>query len=517
MMYDVHSPPVLIVGGGLTGLTAALFLRYHGVPSVLVERRSTSSPQPKARRISIRTMELFRQIGIAAAVEAAAADLAGYQAMAAGPTLAQAERLPFTLPGGLPDWDAITPSAACLCSQDLLEPTLRALAEDRGCDIRFGVECVEFDETATGVTAILRTGDGLETLSASYLIAADGAHSPIRERLGIGRHGRGSLGSAVNVYFRADLSELVRGREFNLCQIENDRVPGAFASIDGARRWLFTSSAIPDREPDQWPALLREAIGADVELEVLSVLPWESGMFVADRFDAGRVFLAGDSAHVMPPYAAAGANTGIQDGHNLAWKLAMVLGGRAPAALLDSYDRERRPVGRYIADQSSIRTANLRTMTHESTDGTPLADPIALILGTRYPEGAFVDDGSPHTMARLDLTGRPGTRLPHRFLADGRSTLDLIGRNFALLLGPDAPAPQSGSHSIDIVRMDRDWCATVGSTPSGSLLVRPDQVVAWRTPVAPEDPDAAVARIWDPILGGGTARAGSPELDLESS
>ncbi len=521
MMYNVHSEPVLIVGGGLTGLTAALFLHYHGVPSVLVERRSTTSQQPKARRINIRTMELFRRIGIDAEVAAAAEGLAGYQAMAAGPTLATAERLPFTLPGGLPDWDAITPSTACLCAQDLLEPTLRALARARGCDIRFGVECVGFDETATGLTATLRTNGETETLSAAYLIAADGAHSPIRHRLGIDRHGRGTLGSAVNVYFRADLTELVRGREFNLCQIENERVPGAFASIDGSRRWLFTSPAAPDRAVERWPELLREAIGvADIEVEVLSVMPWESGMFVADRFGSGRVFLAGDAAHVMPPYAAAGANTGIQDVHNLAWKLAMVRDGHAPADLLDSYDSERRPVGRYIADQSSIRTANLRTMAHESADGTPLADPIALILGTRYPAGAFVDDGSSHTMAHLDLTGRPGTRLPHRFLDDGRSTLDLIGTNFTLLLGPDAPAPQPGSRPIDIVRMDRAWCPTVGTTPSGALLVRPDQVIACRMPAAPQDPTAALARTWDRILGAAgdhIARGRSPELDLESS
>ncbi|WP_305779134.1 FAD-dependent monooxygenase [Nocardia nova] len=504
MMYDVHSDPVLIVGGGLTGLTAALFLRHQGVPSVLVERRATTSAQPKARRINIRTMELFRRIGIAAAVEDAARGLSAHQAMAAGPTLARAERLPFSFPGGLPDWDAITPAAACLCAQDLLEPTLRELAEARGCDIRFGVECVDVTEDAAGLTATLRTApDRVDPLRASYLVAADGAHSPIRERLKIGRHGRGTLGRAVNVYFRADLTEWVRGREFNLCQIENDRVPGAFASVDGAHRWIFTSSAEVDHPAGRWPELLREAIGVpDIDVEVLSVLPWEPGMFIADTFRSGRVFLAGDAAHVMPPYAAAGANTGIQDGHNLAWKLALVLRGAAPAHLLDSYDLERRPVGRYIADQSSIRTADLRTMTRESTDGTPLADPIALILGTRYPAGAFVDDGSTHTMDHLDLAGQPGTRLPHRYLAAGRSTLDLIGTAFTLLVGPEAPDREFDAQPVEIVRMDRSWCATTGLTPTGALLVRPDQVIAWRVPVAPADPAAAFRSAWARIMDG---------------
>ncbi|WP_245716757.1 FAD-dependent monooxygenase [Nocardia mikamii] len=504
MMYDVHENPVLIVGGGLTGLTAALFLRHQGVPVIVVERRTTTSAQPKARRINIRTMELFRRIGIAEAVEDAARGLSAHQAMAAGPTLARAERLPFTFPGGLPDWDAITPASACLCAQDQLEPVLRDLARARGCDIRFGVECVDIAEDDAGLTATLRTGpERVDTVRASYLVAADGARSPLRERLNIGRHGRGTLGRAVNVYFRADLAELVRGREFNLCQIENDRIPGAFASVDGAQRWIFTSSAEVDRSADRWPELLREAIGVpDIDVEVLSVLPWEPGMFVADTFRSGRVFLAGDAAHVMPPYAAAGANTGIQDGHNLAWKLALVLRGEASSRLLDSYDSERRPLGRYIADQSSIRTANLRTMTRESTDGTPLADPIALILGTRYSAGAFIDDDSPHTMDHLDLTGQPGTRLPHRYLADGRSTLDLIGTTFTLLVGPESPDWKLDDQPVDIVHMDRSWCDTVGSTPTGALLVRPDQVIAWRVPVAPDDPAAAFRRARSRILDG---------------
>jgi len=505
MMYNVHSEPVLIVGGGLTGLTAALFLRHHGVPVVLVERRDTTSPQPKARRINIRTMELFRQIGIEAGVLDAARGLAAYQQMAAGPSLAQAEQLPFTLPGGLPDWNAISPSAACLCAQDLLEPVLREFAEARGCIVRFGVDCVDFDSDAAGITATLRTESGhRETLRAAYLIAADGANSPIRRRLGIERGGRGTLGRAVNVYFRADLRELVRGREFNLCQIENDRIPGAFASVDGSHRWIFTSSATADHSAEAWAGLLREAIGApEVDVQVLSVLHWEPGMFVARRFREGRVFLAGDAAHVMPPYAAAGANTGIADGHNLAWKLAMVLRGEASEQLLDSYDAERRPIGWDIAEQSSIRTANLRTMTRESTDGTPLADPLALILGTRYPAGAFVEDDSPHTMARLDLTGQPGTRLPHRFLPDGRSTLDLVGTDFTLFVGPDGNAWPRDSCAIPFRRiaMDERWCEAVGISATGALLVRPDQTVAWRMPTASADPGRTLRAALTGVLG----------------
>ncbi len=492
-MYNVHSSRVLIVGGGLVGLSAALFLQHHGVAATLVERRASTSPQPKARRINIRTMELFRQLGIAEEVLAAAAGLANHQAMAAGPTLAQAQRLPLAFPGGMPDWDAITPATACLCAQDTLEPTLRALGEARGCDIRFGVECTEFAEDTTGITATLRTSDGsIERLRADYLIAADGAGSPIRQRLAIPRSGRGTLGRAVNVYFRADLSELLRDREFNLCQIDNHSAPGAFASVDGRYRWIFTTREV-DTPADAWPGKLRTAIGVpDIEIEVLSVLTWEPGMFVADRYRAGRIFLAGDAAHVMPPYAAAGANTGIQDMHNLAWKLGLVLRGAAETTLLDSYHAERHPTGMFVADQSSIRTPDLRRMTTTSTDGSPLADPIALILGIRYPAGAFIPDDSAHTTERLDLTGQPGTRLPHRFLPDGRSTLDLIDADFTLLTGPDSTSWQRGELPIRTHVLDESWCATVGIERTGALLVRPDQIVAWRAATAPRDPAATL-------------------------
>ncbi|MFF0491729.1 FAD-dependent oxidoreductase [Nocardia sp. NPDC004068] len=497
MVYEIHEPRVVIVGGGLVGLSAALFLRYHGVAVTLVERRVTTSPQPKARRVNIRTMELFRQIGIAEEVFAAAADLAEFQAMAAGPTLAEAERLPFTLPGGVPEWDTITPTAACLCAQDTLEPVLRRLGEERGADIRFGVECVEFTEDATGLHVTLRSADGsMSVMRAAWLIAADGAASPIRRRLGIARSGRGSLGRAVNVYFRADLSDAVRGREFNLCQIENPVTPGAFLSVDGRYRWIFSTAVDIDRPADDWAEVVREALGVpDAHPEILSVLTWEPGMFVADAYRSGRVFLTGDAAHVMPPYAAAGANTGIQDAHNLSWKLGWVLRGDANPTLLDSYHTERHPTGWHIADQSSIRTPDLRRMTTDSTDGTPLADPIALILGTRYATGALVPDGSPHTMTRLDLHGQPGTRLPHRFSTDGRSTLDLIGTDFVLLTGPDGEAWQSARQSVHVHALDESWCYTVDVERSGAVLVRPDQIIAWRVETLPHDPGGAVRHV----------------------
>jgi hypothetical protein len=278
------------------------------------------------------------------------------------------------------------------------------------------------------------------------------------------------------VYFRADLADVVRGREFNLCQIEHPDAPGALVSVDGRFRWVFmTSGEHADRDR---PALLRTALGvAAPDLEVLSVLPWQAEMLVADRYSAGRVHLAGDAAHVMPPFAAMGANTGISDVHELGWRLAAVLRGDAAPALLESYDAERRPAGWFAADQSARRTLDLRG------GGTPdpdLAHPFVLVAGGfQYTEGALCpgDDHDPEPVHDFAPAGRVGTRVPHRWLDEARtrSTLDLGGPGWALLVAGDPQPWERAADGVPVHRLDADFL------PAGTaLLLRPDDIVAWR-------------------------------------
>jgi 2-polyprenyl-6-methoxyphenol hydroxylase-like FAD-dependent oxidoreductase len=476
---------VLIVGGGLAGLTAALLLRAHDVAATLVEKRASTSPQPKARRLHMRSMEIFRQLGLADLVRDAARDLAGHDHMAVGNTLADARQLPLWQASG-PGEPAVDPSPElpCLLSQDLLEPLLRTAAVEAGVDVRFGTELVSVSQGHDGVDTRLlshRTGRRF-ALTARYLIAADGSRSLVREMLGITRSTNGFVGLPnVNVYFSADLAEVVRGREFNLCQITNPDAPGALASVDGRRRWVFMSPGA-DVERD-WPGLLRRALGvAAPDLEIMSVLGWQSEMRVADAYRAGRVFLAGDAAHVMPPYAASGANTGIADAHNLAWKLAAVLPGRAREALLDSYDAERRPSGWFAADQSTRRTRQI--MDRSAPDPT-LAHPYVLAAGGfQYTAGALVaapgllDDPEPTT--RFEPCGRVGTRVPHRWLdpEHSRSTIDLAGPGWAILAGPDVTPIPAGAGNPVVAVYRGDGIDFLGR---GELvLLRPDQVIAWR-------------------------------------
>jgi putative polyketide hydroxylase len=468
---------VLIAGGGLVGLTAALVLRHHGVPVTLVERRAATSPQPKARRLHMRSMEIFRELGLAAAVHAAARDLAGHDHMAAGRTLAEARQLPLwqpAAPAGRPI--EASPELPCLIAQDLLEPVLRAAAEDAGARVRFSTELAGFTQTTEHVSVRLqdRGSDAEQRLQVQYLVAADGARSPVREALRIPRTGPGALGQPmVSVYFRADLGGVVRGREFNLCQIDHPAARGALASIDGRYRWVFSSRG--GRLDRDWPGLLRTALGVPVpDLRVLSVLPWQPEMRLASQFSHGRVLLAGDAAHVMPPYAASGANTGIADVHNLGWKLAAVLHGPARPALLASYDAERRPAAWFAAEQSGRRRPDLRA----APDPT-LAHPYVLAAGGfQYPAGAIAPDpeqaADPEPVTEFAPAGRVGTRIPHRWLdrARTRSTLDLAGPGWALVSGGAGTAQH-----IDVDFLAAGEC----------LLLRPDHIVAWRG----SDPGAA--------------------------
>jgi putative polyketide hydroxylase len=504
---------VLIVGGGLVGLTASLLTGHHGVESTLVERHATTSPQPKARRFNTRTMEVYRSLGVAGDVEKAAADLANYQSMRAGPTLVDSTELPGVPPGDLSTLIAASPVLPCLCAQDRLEPVLRDLAAGRGQDVRFAHELVAFEQDDAGVHAVVAGPDGRYDVHADYLIAADGAHSPVRAALGIPRTGRGALGRAVTVYFRADLADIVRGREFNLCQIEDERLPGGFASVDGTEKWLFFAGDVAEQD---WVRQLPRLIGAAVDVEILSVQAWEPAMRVADRFRAGRVFLAGDAAHVMPPYAAQGANTGIQDVHNLVWKLAAVLAGQAGTGLLDSYHAERHPTAYFAAEQSSLRTGSLRADPGFRGERPELAHPFVLMLGYVYEHGALIPDGGPPPATdRLELIGRPGTRVPHAWVRPGQtSTLDLCGPGFALLADGAGRLDDAGwldgagrldgagwleaaarlgvpGHRLAAV----DWL-----DPGGALLVRPDAVVAWRADGPVADPAAVLSGVLDTVL-----------------
>jgi len=248
--------------------------------------------------------------------------------------------------------------------------------------------------------------------------------------------------------------------------------------------------------------LLRAALGDDeIPVEIEGVMKWNSRADVAEIFQKGRIFLAGDSAHVMPPYGGFGGNTGVQDAHNLAWKLAMVVKGRAETGLLNTYEVERRPAGVFTTEQAYGRYVTREAKYLGLENLQPLENDLNIELGYCYHSSAVIPDavaigGQGHENPQ-DSKGRPGTRAPHVWVGqEGKqiSTMDLFGSNFVLLAGAEGGAWCDAAHAVSkqmatpIDTYQYDLGTAYGLMPQGAVLVRPDGFVAWRAKGSSPDP-----------------------------
>ncbi|MFA1548281.1 FAD-dependent monooxygenase [Actinomadura chokoriensis] len=534
-MNAAADTPVVIAGGSLVGLATALFLGKHGVPSMVVERNEGLSPHPRARGVNARAMELFRWAGIEDELRAmpSAKALAGNSGIIAAESLAGKELGALKEgyhrdTGATDDDDAgwLGATGWCLCHQHEVEPLLREHAARHGADLRFGTELAGFDQDADGVTVRLRDAAGAErSVRAGYLVGADGAGSLVRRLLGIGTDGPGALAHFLNVRFRADLTGPLRGRRFVMCYTISGSSRSALLPVNNADEWLLHVPYDPDRAeeftPEHCADLARTAAGVDgLDVTVEGVASWESAGRVAGSFAAGRVFLAGDAAHVMPPTGAFGSNTGIQDAHNLAWKLAAVLRGEAGPGLLDTYEEERRPVAEATVEQTVLRSKDRPRLAggpQQAPDPRIQPDPV-VTFGQVYRSAAVEPDGTGGDPRwEPEPAGRPGTRAPHVIVKrDGKlvSTLDLYGDAFVLLTGPDgaacadavARAAAESGVAVETLAIGRDvrnvavdLCGAHGLTPEGAVLVRPDGFVAWRS-AGPPDPAADVGALFGRLL-----------------
>ncbi|WP_128379337.1 FAD-dependent oxidoreductase [Streptomyces cavernae] len=537
---DEHVP-VLVVGGSLVGLSTSLFLGRLGVRHTLVERHAATSIHPRGRGNNVRTMEVFRVAGVEPLIREAASVLADNHGILQTPTLVgdAGEWLfkEIDAGGGLARF---SPSSWCLCSQNDLEPVLLRYARELGGDLRFSTELMSFDQGRDGVTARVKdrsTGEH-RTLRADYLVAADGPRSPVREQLGIGQTGPGELFHNVSITFRSErLADVVGDRRFIVCYLTHPDGDGALLPVDNREHWVFHAPWHPERgetledfTDERCARHIRQAVGdLGIDVEITGKAPWHAAERVAECYASGRVFLAGDSAHEMSPTGAFGSNTGIQDAHNLAWKLAAVLGGWAGPGLLDTYDAERRPVA-----QATSARASARSVEHSHPGYVPAPGAgggrqggiLNVALGYRYPSGAVLgaDPDQPVVPEGMRLTGEPGSRAPHMWLrrsGERISTLDLYERSMVLLsdaratsdwhaaagrvadrlavrlksyrvgAGPDAElAPEDGA----------DWAQVHGTTSEGAVLVRPDGFVAWRSPGAATDAEATLTEVLGAVL-----------------
>jgi hypothetical protein len=388
--------------------------------------------------------------------------------------------------------------------------------------------------TATLIDRV--TGEQIP-VRAQYVIAADGAQSPIRRMLGVTMIGPEAVYDSVNILFNADLRPWTARRPAALYFVEQPDLRATFLTINAVDRWSFLVHSLsaynytPEHLTEERSiALIRRGVGVpDLDVTILGVSFWEASARVADQYGHGRIFLAGDAAHEMPPTGGFGLNTGVQDVQNLAWKLAAVLHGQANASLLDTYHAERQPLGVAITEASLANSLSMGRTARQADAVLPRPEFLneqGLIFGASYGSSAVIPDGTPpqqldDPVTQYVPTARPGRRAPHVWLErDGvrLSTIDLFGRCFVLLAGRRGDAwraaaqqlagpsyPTLVAHTIGaggpLTDPDDTWQDAYEIDDEGGVLVRPDGHVAWRSRAASDDPARAIIAAMDGVLG----------------
>ncbi len=549
---ETRNIPVAIVGGGPVGLLLALFLDRYGVRSVLFNTEPEIRPHPKGSSHNSRTMEHHRRLGFSEKIRALGlppdrpTDV-GYFTRLNGIELARL-RMPS-------EGEKRQRVASAAATDQVPEPILRAnqmyveaflLAEARkspNIEVRFGWQVEKFDDDQDGVTveALSTAGDAREIWRAQYLVGCDGGRSFVRHSLALRYHGFAKLdaphygGRMIATHMRAPTlyrEHLARRHGWQYWVVNHD-VRATIISLAGDEEFLIFSKARDDSDapPDDAALthMIRRAIGADVPMRMLDHRPWTAGVaLVAERFIAGRVILAGDAAHLFTPTGGFGMNTGMDDASNLSWKLAAVLQGWGGAALLQSYEDERRPV----AERNTIAGRDLNKhlaglpvgpdIEKESAEGdaarkifrdyiATLGEEFASIgvqLGARYDGSPIVvPDGTPPAddYARYTPSSVPGGRTPHVWLDAGRgsgsSLFDRMGFGFTLLRLGGTAADGSGIVSaarerrIPLAMLDVPGANARDLYECNLALVRPDQYVAWRGNAPPTDPGRVLERV----------------------
>ncbi len=520
-MTSSDSPDVLIVGGSLVGLSTALFLRLHGISCLAVERHTSTAIHPRAGHFQLRTVEILRSAGLEEAIRRKGEEQYHPNGGINNVESLAGREIASYFPNLNAGVEEFSPTVRLFIDQDALEPILRARAEELGAELRYRVECTSVSQDGDGVTASLRDLDGGDegSVRSKYLVAADGNRSRIRDELGIAMRGHGLLSNSITIYFRAgvDLAPLLEGRDQGVNYVTNPVLRGFFRLDRSGNRGFLVVNLVGDTArpeivaayPDApWAnvaervdepralELLRAAIGVpDIPVVVEDIATWRAVADSAERYQDGRVFLAGDAAHTMPPNGGFGGNTGVQDAWNLAWKLALVLPGVAGPELLDTYDAERGEIGALMVEQAYSRYVT-RVAPYLGTEGMqPMVDDFSLEIGCRCNSTAVMlgpgEEPALHEHPR-ESKGRPGSRAPHVFVErDGEraSTLDLFGREFVLLVAPGGEAWRDATVaaaeevglSVDChVISDPEFADAYGIGGAGAVLVRPDGVVGWR-------------------------------------
>ena len=456
--------------------------------------------------VTHRTAEIYRQVGLLEAIEKGSLSLEG-RSLAFWAKSLVGETL-----GEVPLHEAMTPvspSPVLHCPQTWVEEVLlEAVHKEPLAEVRFSTEVSSVEQGECQVTVQLANG---ERLSASWLIAADGAGSRVRKSLYIDTDGPGDMGHFINTLFRAPYGKRMADRKSLLYQSLSDEYFEAFVAVNGDDLWLMHHFLQPgesaaDFSAEQMAEIIRYTSGMPEEpVEVLGMSPWVMSPKVAKQWRAGRIFLTGDASARLSPAGGLGLNTGLQSVHNLAWKLAAVVKGEAADQLLDTYQQERQGAAYWLMNNTNRNAEEIMTIiasamrkdwehvrdliAHSRRGGAGLGQD----LGISFTGGAFLPDGTSAPAVADAIndyvpTARPGSRAPHvviRFGEAEKSTLDLFGDGFCVLAGRAGGAWRGGSSGLKFYENGadfeaQDFEAAYGIQPNGAVLVRPDGFVAAR-------------------------------------
>jgi 2,4-dichlorophenol 6-monooxygenase len=581
-MSDNLETDVLIVGSGPAGGSSALFLSTYGVKNIVLTKYRWTANSPRAHITNQRTVEIFRDMGIEDEVmqKATPQHQMGdtiFCSSLAGEELARLHTW-GTHPLRKADFDLASPSSICDIPQDLLEPIMLSKAAERGSRVRFDTEYLSFEQDADGVTATVldRLAGTTYQIRAKYMIGADGGRSKVAADLGLPMEGRMDIAGSMNIIFEADLSKYVAHRPSVLYWVLQ---PGSNIGGIGMglvrmvrpwNRWLIVwgydiNEPPPSVDEAQAIAIARNLIGDQtIPIKIVATSLWGNNHMYATRYARGRVFCMGDACHRHPPSNGLGSNTSIQDAYNLAWKLSLVLQGKAAPSLLDTYNDERAPVGKQIVERANKSItefgpifdalgllglddveqmkANMEIRKESTPRGaearTKLRKAIELKnyefnahgveLGQRYSSAAVVPDGSEEPAYTRDrelyyhATTWPGARLPHCWVGyqgEKVSTHDLVGKGrFTLLTSIGGEAWHAAAEQVtaqfgveiacytvgpgrEVLDLYDDWARLREVEETGCILVRPDAHVAWRSHEIVTDPSAALESVMRQILG----------------
>jgi len=567
---------VVVVGSGPMGGTTALALATYGVRVHVVSKWNWVANTPRAHIINQRAVEVLRDLGVEedTKLEATPWDQMGdtlFTTSLGGPEVARLQTW-GTGDDRRGDYLQGSPCTMLDVPQPLMEPVLITNAAKRGAKVSFNTEYLSHTQDADGVTVTLhnRISDTVFTQRARFLVGADGARSKVAEDIGLEISGELARAGTVYARFDADLSEYVAHRPSILHWIMNPAAGfgeigmGLLRAVRPWDQWIAgwgfdLKNGEPDLDHGRALEKIRALVGdPNLNVGMVSVAPWYVNQAYAPTYSIGRVLCGGDAVHRHPPSSGLGSNTCVQDGFNLAWKLAFVINGHAGQELLDSYSLERAPVGQQIvqrANQSRVDYAPLRAAFATTDTQDPVAAGLAKInaptaegakirdaiqealqlksyefnahgveLNQRYQSTAVLPDPTCGTeqwprdrQLYLQATTRPGAKLPHTWLVDEHgvrtSTLDVTGKGrFTVLTGLGGRAWKVAADKLNLPYLDvvvvgepgaadpyGNWHRIREVHEAGAILVRPDGYVAWRHSDAVWDETGALRALGDAL------------------